>query len=148
MGAFAGTVILAAENVVDLQYALMDAAKRLVAAGGAQAEADELLSNAAALDYALVLASQHADEEMDPASAVGCAVRDTMTSAAGAVLDALERMIRSRDDAACREFVERHTRPGGVLDVLRELRARGVADGDELAFRTLTIASDAAERRR
>jgi hypothetical protein len=148
VGALAGAVILAAENVVDLQYVLMDAAKRLVGAGDAQAEADELLSNAAALDYALVLASQHADEEMDPESAVGSAVRDTMTRAASAALDAIERMSRSRDDVACGEFVERHTRPGGVLDVLRELRARGVTYGDELAFRTLTIASDAAERRR
>jgi len=139
-------MILAAENVVDLQFFLMDAAKQYGAASGSATATDELLSNAAALDYALLLSSQHADEPIDDASPIGMSVRDTMTRAANAALDFVETMLRAPDEIFD-DFVERHIRVGGLFDTIRSLRERGVAGGDELAFRTLTIADSVLERR-
>jgi len=139
-------MILAAENVVDLQFFLMDAAKHYGAAGGSATATAELLSNAAALDYALLLSSQHADEPIDDTSPIGMSVRDTMTRAAGAALDFVETMSRAPDEIFD-DFVERYIRVGGLFDTIRSLRERGVADGDGLAFRTLTIADSVLERR-
>jgi hypothetical protein len=139
-------MILAAENVVDLQFFLMDAAKQYGAASGSATATDELLSNAAALDYALLLSSQHADEPIDDASPIGMSVRDTMTRAANAALDFVETMLRAPDEIFD-DFVERHIRVGGLFDTIRSLRERGVAGGDGLAFRTLTIADSVLERR-
>ncbi len=148
MGPLAAVMILAAENVVDLQFFLMDAAKQFAASAGADASASgELLTNAAALDYALLLSSQHADEPIDDDSAVGMSVRDTMTRAANVALDFVEIVLRSPDDVFD-AFVERHVRAGGPFEVIKELRDRGVASGDDLAFRMLTIANDLIERRR
>ena len=147
MGAHATGMILAAENVVDLQFFLMDAAKQYAPASGSAASTDELLSNAAALDYALLLSSQHADEPIDDASPVGMTVRDTMTRAALAALDFVETMLRATDEVFD-DFVERHIRRGGLFDTIRSMRERGVAGGDELAFRTLTLADALLERRK
>jgi hypothetical protein len=140
-------VILAAENVVDLQYFLMDAAKRYVSARGVDATVDDLLANAAALDYALLLSSQHADETIDDDSAAALALRETVARAVGAALDVVERMLDARNDEFD-DFVERHVRVGGLFDVIRSLRESGVTPGDDLAFRTVTLANDLIERRR
>jgi hypothetical protein len=139
-------MILAAENVVDLQFFLMDAAKHYGTASGSATATAELLSNAAALDYALLLSSQHADEPIDDASPIGMSVRDTMTRAASAALDFVETMLRAPDEIFD-DFVERYIRVGGLFDTIRSLRERGVAGGDALAFRTLTIADSVLERR-
>jgi hypothetical protein len=39
-------------------------------------------------------------------------------------------------------------RVGGLFDVIRSLRESGVTPGDDLAFRTVTLANDLIERRR
>jgi hypothetical protein len=140
-------VILAAENVVDLQFFLMDAAKRYVAAGGPDRMTDRLFGSAAALDYALLLASQNGDETLDDASAAGQSVRETMTRAAHVALDVVDRMLKARDDVFA-DFVERHVRAGGLFDVIAALQKRGVVTDGDVAFRTLTLASDLIERRR
>jgi hypothetical protein len=141
-------MLLAAEHVADLQYFLMDAAKRYVVASGARVEdADELLSNAAALDYALLLSSEHADETLDDAAPVAETLRNTMTRAALAALDFADRMIEAPDDAFA-DFAGRHARRGGVFDVVRALQAGAAVTGDEVAFRLVTIASDVSERLR
>jgi hypothetical protein len=137
-------VILAAENVVDLQFFLMDAARRHVAAG-ADAMADDLLASAAALDYALLLSSQHGEEELDATSAVGSSLRDTLARAANAALDVVERELR----ACATEPEEARTlrrRAVEVLDTIRALREREVLTGDALAFRCITLAEDIARR--
>ncbi len=145
MGALAGAVILAAENVVDLQFFLMDASRRFGAACGSKRAADALLSSAAALDYALLLASEHGNEAIDDDSPVGASVRDTMTRAATTALDFVEAMI-STPDEILRDFVDRYVRAGGLFDTIKSLRERGAAGGNDLAFRTLTVADDLIER--
>jgi hypothetical protein len=136
-------VILAAENVVDLQFFLMDAAKRHVAAGGAEATADDLLASAAALDYALLLSSQHADEPIDDTSPIGFSLRDTMTRAAASALDAIERTRPAPGDLDAWKL-----RVHAVFGVIAALRERGVVTSDELGFRAITLAEDVARGRR
>ena len=148
MGARATPVILAAENVVDLQFFLMDSARSAGAATAVETErAAELLASAAALDYALLLASQYGDATIDDDSAVGMSLRDTMTRAANVALDFVEIVLRASDDEFD-AFVERHVRAGGVMDVIKALRERGVAPDVDLSFRTLVIGNDLLERRR
>jgi hypothetical protein len=140
-------VILAAGDVVDLQFFLMDAAKRYVASSGSDAATDDLLSHAAALDYALLMSSEHDDEPIDDASALGTALRSTMTKATLAALDVARRMLSAREETF-EDFVERHILTGNVFATIRALRERGATEGDEIPFRALTIASDLLERRR
>jgi hypothetical protein len=147
VGTRRAAMILAAENVVDLQFFLMDSARYYAAtAGTGTGASDELLANAAALDYALLLSSQHGDEAIDDDSAVGISVRETMTKAACAALDFVAVMLRAPDDVFD-DFVERHVRVGGLFETIAALRERGAAAGDDLAFRTLTLANDLIERR-
>ncbi len=147
MGPRRATVILAAENVVDLQFFLMDSAKYHAATGAGSGASDDLLSNAAALDYALLLSSEHGNEAIDADSAVGISVRATMTKAANAALDFVEAMLRA-PEGVFDDFVERQVRAGGLFETLAALRESGVATDSDLAFRTLTLANDLIERRR
>lgn len=137
--------MLGAERVADLQFFLMDAARRYVAASGAAAGADDLLASAAALDYALLLSSQRADEILDDALPVAAGVRDTMARGARAALDVIAGMVRAPDDAFD-DFARRHVRAGGIFEVLMELRESGVIVADDVVFRALTLGSDVAER--
>jgi hypothetical protein len=142
------SVRLPPDQVADLQYFLMDAAKRYVlASGGRLEDADELLACAAALDYALLVASERAYELEDDAGPVAATLRETMTRAANAALDFVERMVRA-PESAFDDFVERHIRAGGVFDVVRALREGGVVTAHDVAFRALTLANDILERRR
>ncbi|MBD5634232.1 MAG: hypothetical protein IAI49_07110, partial [Candidatus Eremiobacteraeota bacterium] len=140
MGARADLVILAAEQVVDLQFFLMDAAKHHVARGSADRTADELLSKAASLDYVLLLCCEHADETIDATSAVGTALCETMTRAVDAALDVVERMLEPAGGAD--RSLERDARARTLFDVVRSLRERGIVGGDRLAFRTVTLEND------
>lgn len=140
-------MVLAAENVTDLQYFLMDTAKRYVVAIGAADEADELYACAAALDYALLLSSEHADQILDDAAPVAASVRETMTRAATVALQFARRMVIAPPRLFA-DFADRHARPGGILDVLRELRERGVVTSTDVAFDLVTLSNDVAERRR
>lgn|GEM_PF-907444 len=140
-------MVLGAENVIDLQFFLMDTAKRYLDALDAFAEADDLFANAAALDYALLLSSERGDEAIDDAAPVAATVRDTMTRAAGVALDFAERLLAAPPEIFA-DFVRRHGRDGGFFDVLAQLRERGVVTSTDVAFRALTLASDVAERRR
>ena len=146
MGTRRATVILAAENVVDLQFFLMDSAKYYAATGAGNGASDELLSNAAALDYALLLSSQHGDETLDDDSAVGVSLRETMTKAANAALDFVDVMLHASKDVFD-DFVERQVRAGGLFETIASLRESGVAADSDLAFRALTLANDLIERR-
>jgi len=146
VGTRRATVILAAENVVDLQFFLMDSAKYYAATGAANGASDELLSNAAALDYALLLSSQHGDETLDDDSAVGVSLRETMTKAANAALDFVDVMLHASEDVFD-DFVERQVRAGGLFETIASLRESGVATDSDLAFRALTLANDLIERR-
>jgi len=146
VGTRRATVILAAENVVDLQFFLMDSAKYYAATGAANGASDELLSNAAALDYALLLSSQHGDETLDDDSAVGISLRETMTKAANAALDFVDVMLHASEDVFD-DFVERQVRAGGLFETIASLRESGVATDSDLAFRALTLANDLIERR-
>lgn len=140
-------MVLAAENVTDLQYFLMDTVKRYVAAIDAEDEADELHASAAALDYALLLSSEHADQVLDDAAPVAASVRETMTRAATVALHFARRMAAAPPRLFA-DFASRHARPGGIFDVLRELRERGVVTSTDVAFALLTLENDVAERRR
>jgi hypothetical protein len=134
---------LSAAGVVDLQFFLMDAAKRQVADAGLTGE---LLAQAAALDYALLLSSEHGDEPIDDAAAVAALIRDTMTAAASAALDFLQAILAA-PDADFAAFVAGHARPGGIFDTVRALRkARAIVD-EVIDFRLVTLASEVAERR-
>jgi hypothetical protein len=140
-------MILRAKDVVQLQYFLMDGAKRYALPSGAGLEAaDDLLASAAALDYALLLASENGGEHFDDASPAAASLRESLTRAALAALDFLDRMLRAPDEAFD-DFAERHVRPGGIFDVVRALREGGVLDSAGLAFRAVTVASDVLERR-
>jgi hypothetical protein len=140
-------VILRASDVTDLQYFLMDAARRYVVAAGAPIEtADDLLASAAALDYALLLSSEHGDEPFGGAEPVAATLRDTMTRAAVAALDFAENM-RTAPQEVVDDFVDRHARAGGLFDVLQALRREDVLASGDVAFRAVTLASDLRERR-
>jgi hypothetical protein len=80
-------MILSAGRVVELQHFLMDAAKRRLVRADATAE---LLTQAAALDYALLLSSEHGTEPIDDAAPVATTIRETMARAAAAALDVME----------------------------------------------------------
>jgi len=140
-------MILAAENVVDLQFFLLDAARQYGRTRGLELVTGDLLASAAALDYALLLSSQAADEPIEDASPMGLTLRETMTRAANVAFDFVEAILLASDDVFD-DFVERHIRVGGLFDVIKDLRDRGVAADDGLAFRSLTIANDILERRR
>jgi len=140
-------MILRASDVVDLQFFLMDVAKRYVVAGGERtAVADELLARAASLDYALLLSSENGDEPLASSDPVAATIRDTMTQAVTATLDFARTMIAA-PRASFEDFAERYLRPGGIFDTLRSLRATGVIVSSDVAFSELTVASDLFERR-
>ena len=112
-------MILAAGDVIDLQFFLMDGAKRYAPALGAtDAAADDLLGSAAALDYALLLSSEHADEAIDNGAPIATSIGETMTRAARAALDLIDRILVAPPDTFA-DFARRNVRPGGILDVLR-----------------------------
>ena len=139
-------MILGAERVADLQFFLMDAAKRYVVVRDAGlAAADDLLASAAALDYALLLSSERADEILDDGLPVAAGVRDTMSRAARSALDFIEGMLAAPREAFD-DFASRHVRRGGIFDVLAELRQCAVIVDDEISFRALTLASDVRDR--
>lgn len=141
-------MILAAQDVVDLQFFLMDGVKRYIHGSGQDgAAADDLLARAAALDYALLLSSERANEALDPEAPVAQSVRETMTRASLAALDLVDRLVRAPDEQFS-DFVHRHIARGGIFEVLQALRARDVVTDCDIAFRTVTATSDIAERRR
>jgi hypothetical protein len=143
----AASVILRARHVVDLQYFLMDAAKRYVlSSDSGVAGGDDLLASAAALDYALLVSSEQRDEPIPEDAAIVASGRDTIRRSVGATLDFIEEMLQTPPDTFA-DFVDRHVRPVGIFDTLRGLRADGALEGDDLAFRTLALAHEVAERR-
>ena len=141
-------MILAAGDIVDLQFFLMDGAMRYVDAQAYGISAgDDLLASAAALDYVLLLSTERTDEVLDDEAPVTQSVRETMTRAALAALDLIERM-RGAPAAAFADFTTRHVRPGGIFDVLAALRTRGVVRSNDVAFRLVTASSDIQTRLR
>ena len=130
-----------------MQHFLMDAASRCVVAGAPREEIDALLSCAAALDYVLLVSSEHVGEEIPDDASVAASVRTQVTRSVAAALTYAERMLAAPDDAFD-EFVERYVRVNRLFDVLRALRESGVLRDDDSAFRILTLASDILERRR
>ena len=139
-------MILSAERVCDLQFFLMDAAKRYVVARGAGVEAaHDLLASAAALDYALLLSSERADELLDDGLPIAIGVRETMVRAVRSALDFIEAMLEAPADAF-EDFATRHMHPGGIFEAIAALREEGVVVADDLTFRALTLASDVHER--
>jgi len=134
-------VTLSAASIVDLQYFLMDAARRY-----APAETD-LLARAAALDYALLLSSEHGEQQIDDATPVAGLIRDVMSGAATTALDLAAEMLSASDETFC-DFAERYGGPGGIFDVVRDLRAAQAIVDDGVAFRLVTLASEITERRR
>lgn len=141
-------MILAATDVIDLQFFLMDSAKRyVIASGSGHSAADDLLGSAAALDYALLLSSERANESIDETTPIASSIRETMTRAALAALDLIERMLAAPDELFG-DFYERNVRAGGIFDVFRSLRKRDVVREDDVAFRILTVTDDLLARRR
>jgi hypothetical protein len=138
-------MILRASDVVDLQYILMDSARRY-ASSATQAARDDLLSSAAALDYVLLVASENGDEAFQGAEPVAESTRGTMLRAAVSALD-FAACVLAGPQNAIDDFVDHHAREGGLFDVLRSLRRNGVLVSDEVTFRALTLASDLNERR-
>jgi hypothetical protein len=138
-------VILAAEDVADLQYFLLDAAKRyVVGTTGTLDDASDLLASAAALDYVMLLSSEPATETLEDDSPIALGVRETLARAAGAALDFIETMRDAPADVR-RDFMARHAGDGGVFSVLRRMRERDALTSDDVAFRKLTLASDLRE---
>jgi len=139
-------VILAAGDVADLQYFLLDAAKRyVVEVTGRTEDASDLLSSAAALDYVMLLSSEAATETIDDASPMAAGVRETLARAANAALDFIETMQTAPPEIRS-DFIARHAKDGGVFSVLRRMRESDALTNDDVAFRKLTLASDLLER--
>lgn len=140
-------MILSAADVVDLQFFLMDGARRYVATTGtSDAGTLDLLASAAALDYALLLASERANETLDDAAPVAASIRSTMARAGNAALDLIAAVVVGPRDGFD-DFIGRHGGPGGIFATLAMLRARGAIVDDGVAFRTLTLADDVLARR-
>ena len=140
-------MILCAVDVVELQYFLMDGARRCVAASGTvDAVADDLLASAAALDYALLLASEHANETLDDDLPVAASIRSTLERAALAALDLIDELLAGPPEGF-RDFLRRHGTREGIFVTIATLRARGAIVSDAVAFRTITVASDVFARR-
>lgn len=140
-------MILSAVDVVELQYFLMDGARRYVATSGTvDAVADDVLASAAALDYALLLSSEHGNETLDDDLPVAASIRSTMERAALAALDLIEELLAG-PPGALRDFHARHGTREGIFATIAALRTRGVIASDTVAFRCLTIASDVLARR-
>jgi hypothetical protein len=134
-------------DVIALQHFLMDVARRyVVASGGSLDDAANLLASAAALDYALLLASQHGDQPFDDADPNAAPLRETLTRAATAALNFAEEMLGA-PQALLNDFVERYVDGGGVFGLLRSLRAGNVLASGDIGFRAITLASDLRERR-
>jgi hypothetical protein len=134
-------VTLNAASVVDLQYFLMDAARRYARTDG------DLLARAAALDYALLLSSEQGDESIDDAAPLAGMIRDVMSAAASSALDLVQEIVAG-PDPPFRDFAERYGAPGGIFDVVRDLRSAQAIVDDGIAFRLVTLASEITERRR
>ncbi len=141
-------MILSAVDVVDLQFFLMDGARRYVATTGVVGPvADDLLASAAALDYALLLSSEHASDPLDDTLPVAQSIRATMARAALAALALIETIVHG-DDGEFEAFAARHPgRSDGIFSTIASLRARGVIVDDDVAFRALTLADDVLRRR-
>lgn len=139
---------LAPERVAALQYFLMDSAKRFAAAKNSGADAASgLLSNAAALDYALAIVSERPDEVADDDAPAARSLRETVARAATVSLDFIGAMQTAPEEAYA-AFAAAHLGSDGIFSVLSSLVASGVLAGDDLRFRILTQNSDAFERRR
>jgi len=140
-------VILTAGDVVDLQFFLMDGAKRYAHASVVDADMmGDLLASAAALDYALYLASERADEPIDDVAPIAGSVRETMTRASLAALGLIARLVRAPDETFL-DFAGRHARAGGIFDVIASLRKGDVVLAGDVAFEVLTVTSDLVDRR-
>lgn len=140
-------MILSAIDVVDLQFFLMDGVRRyVVATGDANAVADDLLASAAALDYALLLSSERANEPLDDAMPIARSIRETMARAALAALDLIATIVAGPRDPFA-EFARRHVGIDGIFATIASLRARGAIVDDRVAFRALTLADESIARR-
>ncbi len=140
-------MVLSAVDVVDLQLFLMDGVRRYVDASAvASVDSDDALASAAALDYALLLSSERANEPLDDSAPVAQSVRSTMARAARAALGLIAQIVRGPEDRFT-DFVSRYGRVDGIFATLEALRRRGVIADDEVAFRALTLASDVLARR-
>ena len=143
----ATSVILRARHVVDLQYFLMDAAKRYVLSNDSGiAGGDDLLASAAALDYALLVSTQHRDEPIPDDAPIVASGRETIRRSVRATLNFIEGMLQTPHDTFA-DFVDRHVHPGGIFDTLRGLRDDGALESDDLAFRALALEHEVVERR-
>lgn len=139
---------LAAGRVKELQYFLIDAAKRYVATSSAGLSgAGELLSSAAALDYVLMVSSERPAELTDDANPIAAGCRETTQRAATAALDFIDGMLVAPNDVF-EDFMERHVRAGRIFETFRSLRETGVLGRGDVAFRIVTSANDLIERRR
>ncbi len=139
---------LAAERVKELQFFLIDAAKRYVASrSSGLSAAGELLSTAAALDYVLLLSSERPAELADAGSPVTVGVRETTLRAVLAALDFIATMLEAPEDQF-EDFVERHVRAGRIFETFRALHEGDVMVSSDVAFRIVTTASDILDRRR
>ena len=139
---------LPAARVKELQFFLIDAAKRYVASSSpGQKGVGELLSSAAALDYVLLVSSERQSELADDGDAVAAGLRETTLRATNAALDFIDRMLEAPDDIF-EDFIERHVRVGGIFETFRALRSDDVLLSSDVAFRIVTAASDLLDRRR
>ena len=125
LGAHPKRMILAAENVVDLQFFLLDAARQYGRTRGLEVVTGDLLASAAALDYALLLSSQAADEPIEDASPMGLTLRETMTRARPTSPSNFVEAILRASDSVFDDFVERHIRVGGLFDVIKGVARPG-----------------------
>ncbi len=138
-------VILAAGDVADLQYFLLDAAKRyVVGATGEIDDASDLLSSAAALDYVMLLSSEPETETLDDDTPIAAGVRETLARAANAALDFIATL-RDAPPEIRSDFMSRHMVPSGIFSVLARMRERAALCDDDVAFRKLVLASDLLE---
>lgn len=136
---------LSASDVIDLQFFLMDGARRYVSKKpGATAGAGDLLASAAALDYALLFSSERANEPLDDEAPVAESLRTTMARAVTAALDLVESVLAG-PNAELADFTTRQGR--SIFATIATLRARGLVSNDDIAFRALTLAHDARGRR-
>jgi hypothetical protein len=141
-------VILRADDVVALQFFLMDVAKRYTVPCLHCSEPSDLLGSAAALDYPLMVAREAGGEfgVKDAATlATAATIGDIIGRCALAAVLVIEAMI-AEPDVPFDDFATRHGR--AIFDTLRSLAASGALRSEDLMFRALTARSDLLERLR
>ncbi len=137
---------LSVRHVKDLQFFLIDAAKRYAGPrNDAGSLADDLLSSAASLDYVLLIASERPGDMLDAAGPIATGVCETVTRATLTSLRFMRGML-AEPSAVFSDFAQRHIEQSRILATLQALALAGAVQTGDARFAIVTTASDVLER--